>query len=102
MTPAISGWTAMVKENSLTYLKKGTIAKIVFDVYPGKVFHGEVTSIGWGNDKEDSVTLNNERSNASGALQQVQRYPVNIRFFDLPTGTGLRYGSQANRWLLPR
>ncbi|MEZ8146040.1 hemolysin D [Enterovibrio norvegicus] len=93
--------TAMVQENSLTYLKKGTIAKIVFDVYPGKVFHGEVTSIGWGNDKEDSVTLNNERSNASGALQQVQRYPVNIRFFDLPTGTGLRYGSQATVGFYP-
>ncbi|MBE1275409.1 HlyD family secretion protein [Enterovibrio baiacu] len=92
--------TAMVQENSLTYLRKGTIAKMVFDVYPGKVFHGEITSIGWGNDNGDSDAF--EHNNTSSTLQQAQRYPVNIRFFDLPTDAGLRYGSQATVGFYPK
>lgn len=40
--------TAMVRENSLTHLKAGDKVKIVFDAYPGEVFNGQISSIGWG------------------------------------------------------
>lgn len=93
--------TAMVKENSLTYLKKGTIAKMVFDVYPGKIFHGEVTSIGWGHNNGEQNTFNKEHDNASLAFHEAQRYPVNVRFFNLPTDARLRVGSQATVGFYP-
>ncbi|MGR5245089.1 MULTISPECIES: HlyD family secretion protein [Vibrio] len=89
--------TAMVRENSLMHLKAEDPVKIVFDSYPGEVFKGKVTSIGWGSSGNGSLTVNN----ASGMFDsptgsvKAQRFPVNIEFVDLPSELTLRYSGRA-------
>ncbi len=34
-------------EKTLAHLKSGDKVKIVFDAYPGEVFTGQISSIGW-------------------------------------------------------
>ncbi|WP_407333527.1 HlyD family secretion protein [Enterovibrio sp. 27052020O] len=96
--------TAMVRENSLVYIQKGTIVKIVFDAYPGEIFHGEVTSIGWGSSGNGSLQIdgNNGLFDSPADIQRAQRFPVNIRFFDLPDDVNLRYGGLATVSFYPR
>ncbi|EOD77874.1 multidrug resistance efflux pump [Grimontia indica] len=89
--------TAMVTENSLAYVKKGTVVKIVFDAYPGEIFHGEVTSVGWGSSGNGSLQVdgNSGLFDSPTGIQHSQRFPVNIRYFDLPADIQLRYGGRA-------
>ncbi|ENM5779200.1 HlyD family secretion protein [Vibrio mimicus] len=89
--------TAMVRENSLAYLKPGVKVKIVLDAYPGEVFTGEVSSIGWGTSGNGSLQVNG----GSGLIEsptndpKAQRFPVNITFTDLPEDVQLRYSGRA-------
>ncbi|WP_325894816.1 HlyD family secretion protein [Grimontia sp. NTOU-MAR1] len=89
--------TAMVTENSLAYVKKGTVVKIVFDAYPGEIFHGEVTSVGWGSSGNGSLQVDGGSGffDSPTGTQHSQRFPVNIRYFDLPEDVQLRYGGRA-------
>ncbi|MBP2701345.1 HlyD family secretion protein [Photobacterium lucens] len=89
--------TAMVRENSLAHLKSGNPVKIVFDAYPGEVFKGKISSIGWGSSGNGSL----EDNQSSGLLvsptsnPKAQRFPVNIEFEKLPDDVQLRYSGRA-------
>ncbi|WP_434361965.1 HlyD family secretion protein [Parasalinivibrio latis] len=89
--------TAMVTENSLVYLNKNTKVKIVFDSYPGVIFHGQVTSIGWGSSGNGSLQVDNSNGllDSPNGSPKSQRFPVNIKFVDLPSDISLRYNGRA-------
>ena len=87
-------------ENNLGHMKPGTPVDIVFDVLPGRVFHGKVRSIGLGVSAGNTPppgTLPSIDNNRDW-LRQSQRFPVIIGFDihqaqDLPHA--LRVGGQA-------
>ncbi|GHA56305.1 HlyD family secretion protein [Photobacterium aphoticum] len=89
--------TAMVRENSLAHLKAGNTVKIVFDAYPGDVFEGKISSIGWGSSGNGSLSV--DASNGLMAsptnAPKAQRFPVNIEFSTLPSNLDLRYSGRA-------
>ncbi|MBY5920440.1 HlyD family secretion protein [Ferrimonas balearica] len=89
--------TAMVREISLAYVKPGTPVKIILDSYPGRSFQGEVQSIGWGSAGNGTLEVdpNSGLMTSPNGLQHAQRFPVNIRFLDLPDEVQLRYGGRA-------
>lgn len=89
--------TAMVRENSLAHLKAGNKVKIVFDSYPGKVYEGKISSIGWGSSGNGSLTedAGNGLINSPTSSAKAQRFPVNIEFSDLPDSLDLRYSGRA-------
>ena len=89
-------------ENNLGHVNVGTPVDILFDVMPGRVFHGEVRSIGLGvspgSDQPVGTlpTIQNDRD----WLRQAQRFPVIIGF-DIAAGRrrcrrNLRIGGQAS------
>lgn len=87
--------SALVRENSMEYIRLGQTVKIVLDALPGRVLIGKVESIGWGtggSNNTDPATgfLNSNQGNAAP-----QRYPVNIVFDDIEQLSNIRYGSQA-------
>ncbi|WP_245621554.1 HlyD family secretion protein [Enterovibrio calviensis] len=96
--------TAMVKERSLVYIDKGTLVKIVFEAYPGEIYHGEVTSIGWGTSGNGSLKIDSTTGlfDSPTEIQYPQRFPVNVRFFDIPEDVTLRYGGLATVSFYPR
>lgn len=69
-------------ENNLGHVETGTPVELVFDALPGRVFHGEVRSIGLGvsdgrNQPAGTLpSLQNDRD----WLRQAQRFPVIIGF----------------------
>jgi multidrug resistance efflux pump len=87
-------------ENNLGHLKVGTPVEIQFDISPGRVFKGHVSSIGLGVSSGAAPTpgtlptIDNDRD----WLRQAQRFPVNVKF-DIPPDSGLvrqlRVGGQA-------
>lgn len=87
-------------ENNLGNIKLGDEAGIVFDGYPGEVFSGTVSEIGFGVSL-DSPPLGQLPTirNDSSWLRQPQRYPVLIKF-ELPRSpdgrTVIKVGSQAS------
>lgn len=89
--------TAMVRENSLAYLKAGDPVKIVFDAYPGQVFTGSITSIGAGSSGNSGLQVNASTGllDSPTANPSAQRFPVNIKFDALPADVNLRYGGRA-------
>lgn len=74
--------SAEFTENNLGHLKTGSPVEILFDVMPGEVFEGEVSSIGLGvsvgNQPPPGTlpTIDNDRD----WLRQSQRFPVIIHF----------------------
>lgn len=89
--------TAMVRENSLAYLKRDDAVKVVFDAYPGQVFTGKITSIGFGSSGNGSLQVNTGTGLLDSPTSQpsAQRFPVNIQFDDLPPGVNPRFGGRA-------
>lgn len=89
--------TAMVRENSLAYLKRDDAVKVVFDAYPGPVFSGKITSIGFGSSGNGSLQANAGTGllDSPTSNPSAQRFPVNIQFDDLPAGVSPRYGGRA-------
>ncbi|MGR6748490.1 HlyD family secretion protein [Aeromonas veronii] len=89
--------TAMVRENSLAYLKRDDAVKVVFDAYPGQVFTGKITSIGFGSSGNGSLQVNAGTGLLDSPTSQpsAQRFPVNIQFDDLPAGVNPRFGGRA-------
>jgi multidrug resistance efflux pump len=88
-------------ENNLGHVKVGTPVEILFDVLPGRVFKGEVRSIGLGTSAGGDQpagtlpTIQNDRD----WLRQSQRFPVIIGFDtqqDEALRRNLRIGGQAS------
>jgi multidrug resistance efflux pump len=94
--------SADMRENQLGNVRPGQEVVIALDVLPGKLFHGQVNSVGWG------VSQGNEAPNGQlstmpkeqGWVRDPQRFPV--RILVLPEETkkaGIdvgRSGAQAN------
>jgi multidrug resistance efflux pump len=85
------------KENNISLMKPGNKVEITFDIYPGKIFTGEVKSIGYG-----VSTGNTNRgdlpsvSGAKGWLRDPQRFPVIISIDDKTIFSQLRHGGQVD------
>ncbi|WP_406610528.1 HlyD family secretion protein [Agarivorans sp. JK6] len=89
---------AYMRENNIANIQAGDPVEIALDIAPGKIFKGEVVSIGF--------AVNYGQSNNLGALPTIpqtagwlrdpQRFPVIIKFSD-DTAHGLRrIGAQAD------
>ncbi|WP_371185483.1 HlyD family secretion protein [Thalassotalea maritima] len=89
--------TAMVRENSIGHLKQGDSVKIVLESYPGEIFIGTISSIGWGSSGNGNfaVDTGNGLINSPTTGPKAQRFPVNIEFSELPDHVTLRYGGRA-------
>jgi len=85
--------SALVRENSLEFIKPGQTVKIVLDSMPGRVLSGKVYSLGWGTGDSNNVDSTTGFIRADTTSIKAQRYPVNIVFDDIPDN--IRYGSQA-------
>lgn len=85
------------KENNISLMNPGNKVEITFDIYPGKIFNGEVKSIGYG-----VSTGNTNRgdlpsvSGAQGWLRDPQRFPVIISIDDKTIFPQLRHGGQVD------
>jgi multidrug resistance efflux pump len=88
-------------ENNLGHVEVGTPVEILFDVLPGRVFKGEVRSVGLGTSAGSDQpagtlpTIQNDRD----WLRQSQRFPVIIGFDtqqDEALRRNLRIGGQAS------
>jgi len=87
---------ANLKENNLSKVEPGDRVELIFDIEPGKVFEGKLTSISYG------VSVDNTNPNglpkvssAQGWLRDPQRFPVMIELEDKEIISKLRQGSQA-------
>ena len=87
------------RETALRLIKPGDKAKITIDMYPGKVFHGHVQSIGWGINR---VQAGNVASSTLPYLEATedwikiaQRFPVRIYIDDVSPEYPLRIGANA-------
>jgi membrane fusion protein (multidrug efflux system) len=82
---------ANFKETQLRHIKPQQPVEITIDMYPGKVFHGIVSSIGHGSGTAFALLPS---QNATGNWVKItQRFPVRIDFVDLPKDHHLRVGS---------
>jgi multidrug resistance efflux pump len=89
---------ARLRENNLGRLKAGDRVDIVLDIAPGRIFKGEVMSVGYGVANNLSKNLGGlpDIRKSSGWLRDPQRFPVLIRFSD-DKALGLRrVGGQAS------
>ena len=88
---------ADMKENNLSNMEVGDPVEFSLDVAPGKVFEGQVRSIGYG-----VSTGNTNRgdlpsvTSAQGWLRDPQRFPVIISFDRSEVGSLLRRGGQVD------
>jgi multidrug resistance efflux pump len=89
---------AYLRENSLSNLKIGDPVEILLDVAPGKIFKGEVSTIGYGvSQPSGGATGELETVQAdSGWLRDAQRFPVIIKFSDDNSRGIRRHGGQAD------
>lgn len=71
-----------MKENNLGRMKVGNRAEIVLDAAPGRVFDGEVVSIGYGIATDPGASRGELQTTeqAKGWLQDPTRFPVILRF----------------------
>jgi multidrug resistance efflux pump len=88
------------RETAIRLIKPGDKARIKLDMYPGRVFHGHVESIGWGINR---VQAGNVAPSTLAYLEATedwikiaQRFPVRIYFDDLPGDIILRIGASAS------
>jgi len=89
---------ADMRENSLRYIKPGNPVEMVLDSAPGKIFKGEVLSIGYGVSDNSGSAIGSLTTvqNSSGWLRQSQNFPVLIRFSDDSSKGFRRAGGQVN------
>lgn len=73
---------ADMRENSLGHIKNGAPVDLILDSAPGKVFKGEVMSVGYGVSDSSTNTLGGlaKVQTSQGWLREAQRFPVLIRF----------------------
>ena len=75
---------ADIRENGIEHIKVGNRAELSLDAAPGRVFQGEVASIGWGISPDSSSALGTlpTASATGGWLSDARRFPVIIKFSD--------------------
>ncbi|HOW26643.1 MAG TPA: HlyD family secretion protein [Bacteroidales bacterium] len=88
---------ANMKENNISLMKPGDQAEFALDVIPGRIFTGEVRSIGYGvstgnTNRGDLPTV----SGAKGWLKDPQRFPVIITINEKEIPDQLRFGGQVD------
>ena len=92
--------SADMTENNLGNIQLGDKVTILLDSLPGRLFKGEVRSMGYGIDagKKPPAGSLPKVDNNRDWLRQAQRFPVKITFSpdDFPPATGLRVGGQAD------
>ena len=96
---SVDGWVQVdMKENNLGRMKVGDRAEIVLDAAPGKVFQGEVVSIGFGIETSPGGSLGELQTTeqAKGWLQDPKRFPVILRFSDQEASGYRRAGGQVS------
>ncbi len=96
---SVDGWVQVdMKENNLGRMKVGDRAEIVLDAAPGKVFQGEVVSIGFGIETSPGGSLGELQTTeqAKGWLQDPKRFPVILRFSDHEVDGYRRAGGQVS------
>jgi len=80
--PGNSVWlTAYLRENQLSRVAPGNAVRLTFDLLPGRVFDGQVDSVGWGVTKGgDEAPVGNlpDVQPQQGWLRDPQRFPVRI------------------------
>ncbi|APD06926.1 P-hydroxybenzoic acid efflux pump subunit AaeA [Flavobacteriaceae bacterium UJ101] len=87
---------ANLKENNLSNIKRGDEVDIIFDIQPGDVFKGKITSIAYGVSTDRTNKGNLPKVTTSqGWLRDPQRFPVIIEVEDIEIKKKLRQGSQA-------
>jgi multidrug resistance efflux pump len=89
---------ANMRENSLGHIKTGNPVELVLDAAPGRIFKGEVLSVGYGVSDSSSDPLGGLATvqTTQGWLRQAQHFPVLIRFVDDSTAGFQRAGGQVN------
>ncbi|MEA2116580.1 MAG: efflux RND transporter periplasmic adaptor subunit, partial [Thermodesulfobacteriota bacterium] len=90
---------ADMRENCLVNIARDNSAELVLDAAPGRLFKGEVMSVGYGVTDNASNTLGGLTTvqPTQGWLRQPQHIPVLIRFSDVENAKGaLRVGGQVN------
>jgi len=89
---------ANMRENSLGRIKKGDPVDMVLDAAPGRLFKGEVMSVGWGVSDSGADSLGGLATvqTTQGWLRQAQHFPVLIRFADDKAKGVRRAGGQVN------
>jgi multidrug resistance efflux pump len=89
---------ADLRENALVNVKAGNQVEMVLDAAPGRVFRGEVTSVGYGvaDSSRDNLGGLATVKPAQGWLRQAQHIPVLIRFTDDEARGSMRVGGQVN------
>jgi multidrug resistance efflux pump len=95
----VDSWIQVdMKENNLGRLKVGDRAEIVLDAAPGRVFAGEVVSIGYGIETTPGASAGELQTTeqAKGWLQDPTRFPVILRFTDDRASGYRRAGGQAS------
>jgi multidrug resistance efflux pump len=87
------------RETAIRLIKPGDKATITIDMYPGKVFHGHVSSIGWGINRVqsgDAAPSTLEYLEATEDwIRIAQRFPVRIDIDDVSDRYPLRIGASA-------
>ncbi len=89
---------ADMRENNISNIKPGDEVEFTFDVAPGRIFSGTVTSVGYGvsdGGGESPGALPTVQS-SSGWLRDPQRFPVVVRFDTDETQGLLRIGGQVD------
>jgi len=89
---------ANMRENSLGHIKPGNPVELVLDSAPGRIFKGEVKSVGYGVSDSSSDVLGGLTTvkTTQGWLRQAQHFPVLIRFTDDSVDQFRRAGGQVN------
>ncbi len=90
---------ADMRENCLVNIARNHPVELVLDAAPGRLFKGEVMSVGYGVADNSSNALGSLTTvqPAQGWLRQAQHIPVLIRFSDIENAKGtLRAGGQVN------
>jgi multidrug resistance efflux pump len=91
-------FSANFRENSLENIKPDAPVEIVLDVFPGRVFDGNVESVGWGvsQGSVDPATGLPKISAPMGLTRTPQRFAVRVNLAQKDYLPGMRLGSQAN------
>jgi multidrug resistance efflux pump len=88
---------ANYRENGLENVRPGQRAGLTFNTYPGRVFSGEVQTVGWGVDQGQSAPSGNlpAVTEPKNWIRLAQRFQVRVTP-QLPPGYPLRVGATAS------
>lgn len=89
---------ADIRENGIEHIDVGDPVDILLDAAPGRIFQGEVASIGWGISSDSSGSLGTLPTAApiGGWLSNAKRFPVIIKFVDDQAKSFRRPGGRVN------